>query len=169
MKNIINATIIVLTVSLLFSCQQYKSPYFNEILKSQDGNLRGAIIGTSQEDVKTREDGKFLKDQIPEYLHYDYQINMGNSYTVTYDFSEENELYEVEIAIYLDVVEDATVLFQDFTKYFNNEYKNGVIDDDGYSTWNTKSTLSDSKVSISIKNDSENYGFITIIVRDLDF
>jgi len=94
---------------------------------------------------------------------------MGNSYTVTYDFSEENELYEVEIAIYLDVVEDATVLFQDFTKYFNNEYKNGVIDDDGYSTWNTKSTLSGSKVSVSIKNDSESYGFITIIVRDLDF
>ncbi|OFY86698.1 MAG: hypothetical protein A3K10_09280 [Bacteroidetes bacterium RIFCSPLOWO2_12_FULL_31_6] len=169
MKTSINKTFLILSICFLCSCDHYKSPYFNEILKSEKGNLRGVEIGTSIENVKAAENVKFLKDEMPEYLYYDYQIDMGNGYTVTYDFSENNELYEIEIAIYLDVIPDATILFDDFSSFLNNNYKTGKKEEDGYSTWNTTSTLSGHHVAISMINDSEDYGFITILVRDLDY
>ena len=169
MKPIINKAFLILSICFLFSCQTYKSPYFNELLKTEKGNLRGAEIGMTLENVKTLENVNYLKDETPEYLNYDYNINMGNSYTVTYDFSETNELYEIEIAIYLDVITDANELFNDFSAYFNNKYQKGKKEEDGYSTWVTNSTLTKHHVAISIINDSKDYGFITILVRDLDY
>jgi len=168
-KTSINKTFLFFLLSLLFSCGQYKSHYFKEIFQPENGNIRGTEIGATIENVTAIEDANFLKDHTPEYLHYDYQIDMGNSYTVTYDFSENNELYEIEVSIYLDVVEDAAILFKDFSNYFNKEYKYGEKEEDGYLTWHTKSTLSGHKVAISIVNDSDNYGFITILVRDLNY
>ncbi|PJB14221.1 MAG: hypothetical protein CO118_09710 [Flavobacteriales bacterium CG_4_9_14_3_um_filter_32_8] len=169
MKPIVNKTFLILSIFLLFSCETYKSPYFNELLISEKGNLRGAEIGMTLENVKAIEDVKFLMDETPEYLNYDYNINMGNSYTVTYDFSETNELYEIEIAIYLDAILDADVLFNDFSTYFNNKYKKGKKEDDGYSTWLTNSSLTGHHITVSIINDSKDYGFITILVSDLDY
>ena len=169
MKPIVNKAFLILSICFLFSCESYKSPYFDELIKSKEDNLRGVEIGMHVEKVISIEDVKFLKDETPEYLNYDYPINMGNSYTVTYDFSENNELYEIEIAIYLDLVEDADVLFKDFTTYFNKKYKNEKKEEDGYSTWKTNSTLTNHPVAVSIINDSEEYGFITILVRDLAY
>ena len=169
MKPILTKTIFLVSICFLFACEQNKSPFFDEILKSEKGQFRGAEIGTSIETIEAFEKKDFLKDQMQNYLHYDYEINMGNSYTVTYDFSEENELYEIEVAVFLDVIEDADILFNNFSDHFNRKYSIGRAEDDGYMTWHTKSSISKSRVAVSMINDSEEYGYLTIFVRDLDY
>lgn len=169
MKNLSSKIILLISICFLISCNNNKSPYYDTILKSEEGQLRGAHIGGSIEQVKKIEEQSFLIDEMQDYLHYDYEIDMGNSYTVTYDFSEKNELYEIEVAIFLDVIDDADLLFKNFSDHFNRKYSTGKQEADGYLTWNTNSSVSNSKISISMINDSQSYGFITIFVRDLSY
>lgn len=169
MKSVINKICVLLSICFLLSCGQSKNPYYDEILKSEIGQFRGIEISATIDAVKSNENEQFLKDQMPDYLHYDYEISMGNTYTVTYDFSEENELYEIEVAVFLDAIEDADILFDNFSDYFNRKYSLGRKEADGYMTWHTNSTISNSRVAISMINDSEAYGFLTIFVRDLDY
>ena len=153
----------------LLACNNNKSPYYDEVLKSEEGHLRGALIGGAIEQIKTLEDQNFLIDEMQDYLHYDYELSMGNTYTVTYDFSRKNELYEIEMAIFLDAIGEADPLFENFSDYFNRKYGVGKKEADGYMTWNTTSSDSNSIIAISMINDSQSYGFITIFVRDLSY
>lgn len=156
-------------ICFLFACKQHKSPYYDEILKSEIGQFRGAEIGETIESITALEDEQFLKEQMQDYLHYDYEMSMGNTYTVTYDFSEDNELYEIEVAVFLDVIENADVLFNNFSDHFNKKYSIGKKEEDGYMTWHTNSSISSSRVAVSMINDSEAYGYLTILIRDLDY
>jgi len=165
----IDKIFLLLSCCFFLGCGQNKSPYYDEILKSENGHFRGIEIGATIEDLVTIEDEQFLKDQMSDYLHYDYEMSMGNTYTVTYDFSEDNELYEIEVAVFLDVIEDANVLFNNFSDHFNRKYSIGRKEDDGYMTWHTKSSISNSRIAILIINDSEAYGYLTILIRDLDY
>ena len=160
---------LLLSICLLFACNQNKSPFYDEILKSEEGQFRGIEIGVTVDAIKALENNQFLKDQMPDYLHYDYEMSMGNTYTVTYDFSENNELYEIEVAIFLDTIEDAGILFSNFSDHFNRKYSVGRNEDDGYITWHTNSSISNDRVAISMINDSEAYGYITILIRNLDY
>ena len=169
MKNVFPKITLLLSICFLFACKNNKSDFFDTILKSQDGQFRGAQIGASLEQTKLLENQEFLIDEMPDYLHYDYEISMGNTYTVTYDFTNNNELYEIEVAIFLDVIEDADLLYKNFSDHFNRKYSVGKKEADGYMSWNTTSSLSNSKIAVSIINDSKSYGFITIFVRDLSY
>ena len=75
----------------MFSCKNNTSPFYDEVLKSEQGQIREIEIGTTIEVVKTLENKAFLIDEMDDYLHYDYEISMGNTYTATYDFSSKNE------------------------------------------------------------------------------
>ena len=169
MKKVFPKIILLLSICFLFACENNNSPYFDEILKSEKGHFRGVEIGNSITQTKALESPEFLIDEMEDYLHYDYEISMGNTYTVTYDFSGENELYEIETAIFLDVIEDADLLFENFANHFNRKYGVGKTEADGFLSWSTKSSVSNSDISISIINDSQSYGFITIFVRDLSY
>lgn len=169
MKKLFPKIILLLSICFLFACGNNKSAYYDEILKSEQGHFRGAEIGTTIQQIKSQENEDYLIDEMEDYLHYDYEISMGNTYTVTYDFSRENELYEIEAAIFLDVIEDADLLFENFSNHFNRKYGVGKVEADGYMTWHTKSIITKSDISISMINDSQSYGFITIFVRDLSY
>lgn len=169
MKNNLLKISFILTIYLLSACGANQNEHYNDILKTDKGNIRGVEIGTSIEDVKAIEDAAFLKNEMPDYLYYEYEINMGNSYTATYDFSEENKLYEIEIAAYFDVIEDADKLFVDFSNHFNKKYGKGKIEDDGYIIWTTTNSINGNRVEIAMINDSDSYGFLSIIIRDLDY
>lgn len=169
MKNVFQKTIVLLCSCFLFACNNNKSPFYDDILKSKEGHFRGAQIGATIEQTKPLENKDFLIDEMPDYLHYDYEISMGNTYTVTYDFSSDNELYEIEVAIFLDVIEDADLLYKNFSDHFNRKYSVGKKEADGYMSWSTTSSISKSNTAISMINDSRSYGFITIFIRDLDY
>ena len=162
-------TLLLFIVCLLFSCGKNKSPFYDEILRSEQGHFRGIEIDANIETVNNLENKQFLRDKMTDYLHYDYEISMGNTYTVTYDFSEENELYEIEMAVFLDVIEDADLLFKNFLNHFNKKYSAGKKEADGYMTWQTNTKKTNSRVTISMINDSDSYGYITILIRDLDY
>jgi len=169
MKGLFPKTILLLSIFFLLACNNNKSPYYDEILKSEEGQLRGTKIGDSLEHTKSLENQFFLIDEMSDYLHYDYEMSMGNSYTVSYDFSEQNKLYEIEVAIFLDVIEDADLLFKNFSNHFNRKYSVGKKEADGYMSWNSTSSITNSNIAISMINDSQSYGFITIFVRDLSY
>lgn len=169
MKKILFKLTFILTICLLFACGGNKNEHYNDILKSDKGNIRGVEIGASIDAVKALEDAAFLKNEMPDYLYYEYEINMGNSYTVTYDFSEENKLYEIEIAVYYDIIEDIDKLFIDFSNHFDKKCGKGKIEDDGYTIWTTTNSINGSRVEIAMINDSDSYGFLSIIIRDLDY
>lgn len=166
-----NKFISIALLLLIFGCtSKKKSPLFNEIIKSEKGHFRGVELGAKIEDVRLAENPDFLLDNMPQYLHYDYEISMGNSYTVTYDFMEEI-LYEIEVAVYFDLDDDAKKLMQEYVDYFNQKHGNNKREEDGFLTWKTTSNLNKHKAEIALKEDSEKcgYGCLTIIVRDMDF
>ena len=169
MKNSFFKIVLLVIVSSFIACGGNKNEHYNDILKSNKGNIRGLEIGASIETVKALEDTTFLKNEMPDYLYYEYEINMGNSYTATYDFSEENKLYEIEIAAYFDLIEDADNLFVDFSTHFNKKYGRGKFEDDGYTIWTTTNSINGNRVEIAMINDSDSYGFLSIIIRDLDY
>ena len=72
--------IIILTI---FSCKKASSPHFDAIVKSDKGVFRGVEIGSTIEEVQQLENKEFLVDNMPEYLYYDYNMDMGNSYTIS--------------------------------------------------------------------------------------
>jgi len=150
MKTGITKIILLLSICFLFTCKNNKSPYYDDVLKSEEGQLRGAQIGESIEQIKALENQTFLIDEMSDYLHYDYEMSMGNSYTVSYDFSEQNKLYEIEVAIFLDVIEDAGLLFKNFSNYFNRKYSRGKKEADGYMSWNSTSNITNSTIHISM-------------------
>lgn len=152
----------------VWSCTSDRSPYFETLLKSETGIFRGASISSSLEKVKSLENDDFLIDEMPDYLYYDYPLDMGNSYTVAYDFSE-NQLYEIEMAIYFDVIEDADKVFAQFTKHFTKKYKKGKSEANNYTVWKTKSEKNNHNVEIALVNDSKEYGYISVLISDLDY
>ena len=169
LKKIYNKPILSLSLFLmLISCGTPNSPYFDEILKSHQGHIRGVSISASVDEVLTNENEAFLEDQMEDYLFYDYELDMGNSYTVAYDFSEES-LYEIEVAAYFDVIEDANLLFEKFEEHFTEKYGRRKIEDDGYFTWRTTSIKTKNRIEIAMINGSNTYGYISILVRDLDY
>ncbi len=160
-----NILILILTISL-FSCGGSNNEYYETIRKSEYG-FRGVGIGDGIDHVKHIENEKFLKSSKPDYLHYDYPVSMGNSYTVAYDFSEEDKLYEIELTVFFDAIEDAQTLFLDFEEQFNQQYGKSKKADDGFTIWNMNSDTVN--VEIAMIDDSQAYGYLSIIIRDLDY
>ena len=55
MKTLFTKTILLLSICFLFACKNNKSPFYDDVLKSEEGQLRGAQIGSSIEQIKTLE------------------------------------------------------------------------------------------------------------------
>lgn len=162
-KNIV----LLIAVLSLFSCGGSNNEHFEIIRKSTKGQLREVSIGMTSQQVQSKENPAYLKNKKSDYLHYDYPISMGNSYTVAYDFSEDDKLYEVELTVFFDAIEDAQTLFLDFEEQFNQKYGKSKMADDGFSIWNINSEHQ--RVEIAMINDSQAYGYLSIILRDLDY
>jgi len=165
MKKIILYSCLIFT---FFACENDKNEFYQSIIKIEEGDIRGLTIGCDLLTVKAQEKDSFLIDQMDDYLYYDYEINMGNSYTVSYDFSPQNTLYEIELTTYLDATKDADQLFNDFSTYFDTNYGKMKTAKDGFNTWiNTKNELN-KNIEFALINKSESYGIIVIKIRDLN-
>ena len=165
--NKVNLLIMVIVLTLS-SCKRSHSNYFETIIKDDQGILRGAEIGNNIDEVRSMENSKFLVDNMPEYLYYDYKLDKENSYTISYDFSQNN-LYEIEVSVYLDKIEDANSLFAELSAHFCEHYGNGKMATDGYTSWRTKSVKNGNSVEIAMINDSQGYGYISILISDLNY
>lgn len=158
----------LLLLIILYSCTPKKNQYFDTLLKTETGIFRGIEIGNNIEKVKETENEDFLVDDMPDYLYFDYELDMGNSYTVSYDFSD-NKLYEIELAAYFDKIEDANQIFKDFSNHFNKIHGKGKVEDDGYTSWRTKNEKTNTNIEIAMVNDSKEYGYISILISNLDY
>lgn len=170
MKKITKIVAPILLALIVFSCNS-KSAYFDAILKSGEGHFRGINISSTIKEVKAIEDTSALKDDLSDYLYYEYDLDMGNSYTLAYKFYNQ-QLYTVEVAGYFDVKEDATTVFNDFKAHFDKKYGKGKTRDTSYTAWNTSSTKTNNKLEIILLNETKKedaYGFVSILISDLDY
>lgn len=158
-----------LTVFIFFliACGGNKSDYFEMINSNTNGHYRGVKIGMTKNEVKVIEGDNFLKDEMPTYLHYDVALDMGNSYTVSYDFSSDDELYEIEMNSFFDIIDDVQKLMDDFKEFFNKKYGKESVSEDGYLIWKVNTTGKD--LEFAMKNESEEYGILVLKIRDLEY
>lgn len=162
-------TIVLLTIiSLTYGCTSNTS-YFEQMLKNENAHLRGVTIGMTLNEVKAIEQDvtEFLEDDMPDYLYYDIELDMGNSYTVSYDFFQK-KLYEIEMAGYFETKESANITYKAFEKHFNQHFGKGIVANDGFKVWKTNSSITKGKVEIALINDSDHYGSVSIIVSDME-
>jgi hypothetical protein len=169
MKLISIQTITILGICLLSSCNYNKSPFYDELFTSETGHLRGANIGAKIEAIHPLENDSFLIESTPNYLHYEYEMSKGNSYTIRYHFSDNNELYAIEMAVFLAKKEDVGLLYKKFSTHFNRKYSIGNTKEKGYITWQTQTITPIRRVAIALINDSDSYGYLTLLITDLDY
>ncbi len=160
--------IVIVILLIIVSCSKSKSSYFDVIQKSDKGILRGAEIGNTILEVQQLENKEFLVDNMPEYLYYDYKLDKTNSYTVSYDFAQEG-LYAIELSVYFDNIEEANLIFADFNEYFTKIYGKSKVVEDGYTSWVTKSKKTGNNVEIAMINDSKEYGYVSVLISDLNY
>lgn len=153
---------------LLFSCKQVNNRYYLSILKNETGDFRGVNIGSTLAQIKAQENDTFLTNKTDNHLFYDYEINMGNSFTIAYDFTNQNKLKNIKITTYLDDVNEAQVVFENFKKHFNKKYTTKQAIKDGKHTWNNISENHNKNIEFSMINKSESYGVLIINIRKLD-
>ena len=68
-----------MVLAVISACTTKRSDFFKAINKTEKEHIRGVEIGADLKTVKAVEDNAFLIDDQPQYLHYDYDISMGNS------------------------------------------------------------------------------------------
>lgn len=163
-----NVGILIILLVFISCSSQDKNEHYQSILKIEEGHFRGVNIGMTLKQVRSIEVDSFLVDKMDDYLYYEYDISIGNSYTVSYDFSPKNTLYEIEVTTYLDEVIHADLLFDEFHQYFSSIYNNSKIAKDGYITWKIQNKNAEKNIEIAMINQSETYGIIIIKIRDLD-
>jgi hypothetical protein len=159
----------LLSILLLFSCQNNKPSFYEELLKTETGQLRGASIGATIEEIKLLENELNLKEITTNYIHYAYEMGKENSYTIRYHFSADNKLHEIELAVFLATIDDAALIFKQFSFHFNRKYSAGRKEAAGYTTWQTNAGPADNSVAIAMINDSRRYGYVTLLIRDLAY
>jgi hypothetical protein len=166
-----NLSLIISSICLCFicSCQQTESPFYEEVLKSEKGQFRGVSIGETLATIKSVEKDSFITEKTSEQLRYTYEMNPENYYTLSYNFSSDDELYAIELAVFLEEVADADLLFKKLSTHFNRKYSLGKTKDEGYITWQSNSSRSGNRSAISMLNDSESYGYLTVLIMDLDY
>ena len=76
-------------------------------------------------------------------------------------------MYEIELTVFFDDIEDAQTLFLDFEEQFNQQYGKSKKADDGFTIWNMNN--GNINAEIAMLNDSQAYGYLSIIIRDLDY
>ena len=67
------------------------------------------------------------------------------------------------------MAEDAKKVAQEFTEYYNDNYGKNKLEQDGFTTWRTTSSITKKPVEVALKEDSEKhgYGYFVIKVYDL--
>lgn len=129
------------TILLFAACNNNTKPFnkygkaFIEIVKTDKGFFRGVELSDRLIDVKTLEKVE-PKDQDSNYLYYEFKNEVGNLYSIEYNFSD-NGISEIRVdAFYPDQI-DAHLLFEDLRSYFIEKY--GEVEKlYGSAQWNVK-------------------------------
>jgi hypothetical protein len=153
----------LLCLCFLLSCTNNKSPFYEQLVKSEKGQLRGAT-GATRKAIQSLENNQFLTKNSNKALQYEHEMSKENSYTIRYHFSDHNELYAIELAVFLTHKGDVELLYQNFSTHFNRKYSRGKTIEEGYITWQTHSNISSNRVAIVMINDSELHGYMTLLI-----
>lgn len=159
----------IFALLFLASCntnEDYTTEAYTKITNGDDGHFRGVMIGMTMEEVKKAEDKSGLKDDEESFLYYDFPLKGEDSYTVSYDFYE-GDLYEIEMNAYLDTKETAKKVFKKLKKNFSKKYGESYVDGAGYTIWSADAE-NGNEVEIALIEDSEAYGYIQLLISDLD-
>lgn len=121
-------------------------------MRSEDGAFRGFNFGAKQDSVAKKETGPPAETD-KDYLYYEYRINPGGTFNVTYDFDEEG-LNEIQSDVFVTDPNQTDSVFNSFKTYFDDHF--GKEESDmGYNVWSVKSDkYGDVKINLSDQSTS---------------
>ncbi len=72
------------------------------------------------------------------------------------------------MSAYFDLIEDAKKVATEFETYYNDKYGAGKLEQDGFTTWRTTSSITKKPVEVALKEDSEKHGYGYFVIKIYD-
>ena len=116
------------------------------------GDIHGTSIGDDIEYVMKKMKPHIVSE-MPDELTARIPLSIKDStfYDINYDF-KNGELYSIDLDIFPKDFSDCNLLYNEFKKYYNRAYGEG-IEDEGYIVWYTE-TKSGDDIEISLIDES---------------
>jgi len=116
------------------------------------GDIHGTSIGDDIEYVMKKMKPHIVSE-MPDELTARIPLSIKDStfYDINYDF-KNGELYSIDLDIFPKDFSDCNLLYNEFKKYYNRVYGEG-IEDEGYIVWYTE-TKSGDDIEISLIDES---------------
>lgn len=111
-------------------------PFVETVIRSEESTFRGFNFGEKMDTVLARETGQPAEAD-DGYLYYEYKIDEGGSFNITYDFNETG-LNEIQSDIFINDPLKSDSVFNAFRKYFDDHFGKSEVDM-GYNVWSVKS------------------------------
>lgn len=122
-----------------------------QIVKSDEGVLRGINFGDDVEKVKSIENGAALEDTTD---HIGYRVELGDyeDLDVRYHLNKNGRVWGFTLDIYLNQKSSVDSLFNDFRSYFTEQFGPGSFDNhNNMVAWNLSDSLKTVVKDVSIK------------------
>lgn len=135
------------------------SKIFNEIVLTDNGQIRGFNIGDTFDEVIHNEKAAFMETQeenIPEnekhFTHHFDQTDL-NFVDIVYTKNENGKLNKIVMDVFLERKTQVDSLMADFKKYYTQKYGEGVTIDKTIN-WTTKENIGLELKDVSSKMDA---------------
>ncbi len=161
-------TVVLLAIiALWWGCSSTPTGYRRQIFDEKNVPL-GLHFNQTQEDILRIFGEKNLKNHTPSFLFYDFPLSGNDSYTYAFKFYHDT-LYGMEIGVFTQDAEIANTLFNEMIDEFNKNITQHNKIDSRLHAWYFRDTVSGKNAEIDLRNESERFGVVTVILNNIDF
>ncbi|MGQ0829466.1 MAG: hypothetical protein ACT4ON_13845 [Bacteroidota bacterium] len=129
-------------------------PVFENVMIADTGAFRGFSLGDQLDSIKAKESAR-LTEADDGYLYYEAKINdTTGTYNISYSFDEKG-LNEIQSDIFINNVDHAEAVYDQFKKYFDKNYGSSESHM-GFNVWTVKSEKF-GKIRINLSNESADF------------
>jgi hypothetical protein len=139
--------IVILTCLGFFACTEPEKPKvvekprifpqyhisLDEIIRTQDGVIRGINLNSKAEFIKSKEAGKPIEEEA-DHLYFEYRLDSIMDYSVSYTMQRDS-LEEINVQVNCKDPDVCTKVFSDLKDYYEKKLPNPT-EDKGYVVYN---------------------------------
>ena len=129
-------------------------PVFEKVMVTENGAFRGFSLGDPLDSIQAKETAK-LTEADDGYLYYESKLDdTTGSFNISYSF-DETGLSEIQSDIYVNDINDADVIFDQFKNYFDKHYGSSESHM-GFTVWTVKSEKY-GEIRVNLSNESADF------------
>ena len=142
---------------------QYKKTVFDE------KNIPLSIhFNETKAQILSRFGKENLRDENADFLFYDISLKGNDSYTYAFKFYNDT-LYGLEVGLFIQNPKQANALFTDVTNDLNDQISQHKKIDNRAFVWYVRDSLSNKNTEIEWRNESAQFGVLTMLYNNIDF